>query len=321
MKYELPKRTDDRFNLELRSDKPFDVAGLGMNSADHLCLVPRYPQFDTKTEICRFEKLPGGQVATAMAFLSRLGAKVKYIGKVGSDDLGQMVLADLRKEGIELSAVSVAEGVSNQCAFIIIDQSTGERTILWKRDPRLNFEPGDFCKGDVTCARILYLDGHDGDAALLAAGWAAEESIPVVIDLDKAVPECTKLVAKVDFLICSSNIPAELTGCNATEGALLAMRRLCGGFIAVTLGGAGAMAVVGDECVRFPGYPITPVDTTGAGDAFHAGFVYGLLRNWPLNDIMSFANAAAALNCREIGAKAGLPTLEEVLRLARASGC
>src|SRR5206468_731176 len=228
----------ETFDAVFPQDKPFDVVGFGLNAVDHMCVVPQYPRFDTKTEILRYEKLAGGQVATTVTFVSRMGLKGKYIGKVGSDDLGKFSLQDLRSENIDTSSVLVEEGARNQYGFIIIDRNSGERTILWQRDPKLSFRDAELRREDICAGKVLHLDGQ------------------------------------------------------------------------------GAMAVVGDECVRFPAFKVHAVDTTGAGDIFHGGFIYGLLQNWPLDQIMTFANAAAGLNCTHLGARARIPPLFEILQLA-----
>jgi len=133
--------------------------------------------------------------------------------------------------------------------------------------------------------------------------------------LDKAVPRSEELISKVDFLITSANFPPDFTGIADPIESLLALRDYCDGFLAVTLGAQGAMAVVGNECIRFPAFKVHAVDTTGAGDIFHGGFIYGLLQNWPLERIISFANAAAGLNCTHLGARSGIPPLAEILQL------
>ena len=306
----------DTFDVRFPEGKPFDVVGFGLNAVDHLCIVPHYPRFDTKTEILHYEKLAGGQVATTVAFASRMGLRGKYIGKVGSDDFGSFSLDSLRSEKIDTSSVLVEPGARNQYAFIVIDKSSGERTILWERDARLSFRDSELRRGDVCAGRVLHLDGHDYAAALRAATWAQDAGIPVVIDLDKVVPQSAELISKVDFLITSSNFPPDFTGIADPIQSLLELGKYCAGFLAVTLGARGAMAVVGDSCVRFPAFKVHAVDTTGAGDIFHGGFIYGLLQNWSLEAIMSFANAAAGLNCTHLGARAGIPPLDEILQLA-----
>jgi len=212
----------------------------------------------------------------------------------------------------------VERGARNQYAFIIIDKASGERTILWERDRKLSFRQEELCRADICSGRVLHLDGHDYEAAIQAARWAREEGIPVVIDLDKAVPRSAELIANVDFLITSANFPPEFTGIDDPIESLLALRNHCDGFLAVTLGAQGAMAVVGDRCERFPAFKVHAVDTTGAGDIFHGAFIYGLLHNWPLDRIMTFANAAAGLNCTHLGARGGIPPLGEILALVDA---
>jgi sugar/nucleoside kinase (ribokinase family) len=304
------------FDLSFPAGMPFDVVGFGLNAVDHLCVVPHYPGFDTKTEILRYARLGGGQAATTVSFLARMGLRAKYIGKVGSDELGRFSLDSLRSEEIDTSAVRIEPGARNQYAVIIIDRGSGERTILWERDPRLGFRESELRREDVCVARVLHLDGHDHDAALRAATWAEESGIPVVIDLDKVVPRAAELIGKVDFLIASSNFPPEFTGIDDPIAALRALRAHCRGFLAVTLGARGALALVGDDCIRFPAFKVHAVDTTGAGDVFHGGFIYGLLQNWSLERIMGFANAAAGLNCTHLGARARIPPLDEILELA-----
>jgi len=306
------------FDIDFPATKPFDVVGFGLNAVDHLCVVPQYPRFDSKTEIVHYEKLGGGQTATAVVFAARMGLKGKYIGKVGSDDLGVYALESLRAENIDTASVLVERGARNQYAFIIIDKASGERTILWERDRKLSFRQEELCRADICSGRVLHLDGHDYEAAIQAARWAREEGIPVVIDLDKAVPRSAELIANVDFLITSANFPPEFTGIDDPIESLLALRNHCDGFLAVTLGAQGAMAVIGDRCERFPAFKVHAVDTTGAGDIFHGGFIYGLLHNWPLDRIMTFANAAAGLNCTHLGARGGIPPLGEILALVDA---
>lgn len=318
MRMKKPDTESGTFDIDFPAAKPFDVVGFGLNAVDHLCVVPQYPRFDSKTEIVHYEKLGGGQTATAVVFVARMGLKGKYIGKVGSDDLGVYALESLRAESIDTSSVLVERGARNQYAFIIIDKASGERTILWERDRRLSFRQEELCRADICSGRVLHLDGHDYEAAIQAARWAREEGIPVVIDLDKAVPRSAELIANVDFLITSANFPPEFTGIDDPIESLLALRKHCDGFLAVTLGAQGAMAVIGDRCERFPAFKVHAVDTTGAGDIFHGAFIYGLLRNWPLDRIMTFANAAAGLNCTHLGARGGIPPLREILALVDA---
>ena len=302
-----------RFNLPLQ-DKPFDVVGMGLNSVDFLCLVPGFPTPNSKMQMRRFSKQGGGQVATAMVALSRWGVKTKYLGKVGEDELGEFSLHSIRQEGVDVSSVTIELNATNQFAMIIVDGSTGERTILWNRDDRLTYREGELRKDEVCSGKILHLDGHDVHAALQCARWAKEEGIPTVIDLDKVEPLTSELIKGIDFVITSSRFPALYTGIADREKAFLELQKHTSGFLCATLGHEGAIALVKGKVIYVEGLKVKTVDTTGAGDVFHGGFIYGLLQNWEVEEILRFANAAAALKCKELGGRRGIPTLGEVQR-------
>ena len=299
-----------RFNLPLQ-DNPFDVVGMGLNSVDFISVVPEFPTLNSKMKMLQFSKQGGGQVATAMVALSRWSIKTKYIGKVGEDELGQFSLHSLRQEGVDVSSVTIEPNATNQFAIIIVDGSTGDRTILWNRDERLMYHEGELRKEEIHSGKLLHLDGHDIDAALQCARWAKEEEIPIVVDLDKVEPLTSELIKEVDFVITSSRFPMLFTGISDQKKALLELQKHTSGFLCATLGHEGAMALVNGEFFSTEGLKVKSVDTTGAGDIFHAGFIYGLLQNWEVAEILRFANAAAALKCQDLGGRKGIPTLEE----------
>jgi sugar/nucleoside kinase (ribokinase family) len=302
-----------RFNL-LFQDKPFDVVGMGLNSVDFISVVPEFPAPNSKMKMLQFSKQGGGQVATAMVALSRWGVKTKYIGKVGEDELGEFSLDSIRQEGVDVSSVTIERNTANQFAMIIVEESTGERTILWNRDDRLMYHKGELRKGEVCSGKILHLDGHDIHAALQCARWAKEREIPTVIDLDRVESLTSELLKAIDFIITSSRFPTLFTGIPDREKALLELQRHTPGFLCATLGHEGALALVDSRIIHREGFKVKAVDTTGAGDVFHGAFIYGLLQNWELEEILKFANAVAALKCQDIGGRKGIPTLAEVKR-------
>jgi sugar/nucleoside kinase (ribokinase family) len=301
-----------QFNCSFPKYKPFDVVGMGLNSVDFLCVVPEFPTINSKMKIHKFSKQGGGQVATAMVALSRWGVKTKYLGKIGGDELGQFSLTSLREEGVDISSVTIEPSATNQYAMILVDGPSGERTILWDRDERLMYREGELRKESVCLGKILHLDGHDARAALQCARWAKEEKIPTVIDLDKVEPLTSELIQEIDFVVTSARFPTLFTGISNRERALLELQKRIPGFLCATLGREGTVAFVNRELVYVKGFDVKAVDTTGAGDVFHAGFIYGLLENWEIEEILRFANAVAALKCRDLGGRKGIPTLEEV---------
>jgi sulfofructose kinase len=278
---------------------------------DFLCVVPEFPTISSKMKISQFSKQGGGQVATAMVALSRWGVKTKYIGKVGGDELGQFSVKSIQQEGVDVSSITIEPNTPNQFAMIIVDGLSGERTILWDRDERLMYREGKLLKKDVCSGKLLHLDGHDIKAAIQCARWAKEEKILTVIDLDKVEPLTSELIKEIDFVVTSGRFPALFTGISDRKKALTELQKHIPGFLCATLGHDGAVALVEGEFVYVKGFEVKAVDTTGAGDVFHAGFIYGLLQNWDVIEILKFANAVAALKCRDLSGRKGIPTLEE----------
>jgi sugar/nucleoside kinase (ribokinase family) len=207
--------------------------------------------------------------------------------------------------------VTIEPNATNQFATIIVDGSTGDRTILWNREDRLMYRKGELRKEEVCCGKFLHLDGHDIHAAIQCMRWAKEEGIPTIIDLDKVEPLTSELVKEIDFLITSSRFPGLYTGISDQKKAFLELQKETHGFLCTTLGHLGAMAWVKGESFYAEGFKVKAVDTTGAGDVFHGGFIYGLLQNWDVEKILRFANAVAALKCLDFGGRRGIPLLEK----------
>src|SRR4051794_13846026 len=146
--------------FELPTDKDFDAVGFGLNAVDHLIVVPQYPAFDTKTRFSAYERAAGGQTASAMVALQRLGLKTAYAGRFGSDEEGRFGYRSLEYEGVNLDFAETIEGADTQLAFIIIDGGSGERTIVWDRDERLSYRADEAPIDIATRSRVLHLDAH-----------------------------------------------------------------------------------------------------------------------------------------------------------------
>jgi sulfofructose kinase len=307
------------FGIEIPAGKAFDAVALGLNAVDHLIVVPNFPEFNTKIPFISHTRAPGGQCATAMVTLARLGMRARYIGKVGSDDAGRLQIASIESEGVECSGVAVVEGAETQTAFIIIDQISGERTILWDRDERLTITADEVDRDAVTSGRVLHLDGHDVAASIAAAGYAREAGVPTVLDIDNAYPGYENLLPLIDFIICSSTFTERVTGERKLRTGLRKLAEVSRSpFVAATTGRDGALAYFREQYIHSPAFEIECRDTTGAGDAFHGGFIYGLLAGFGVEETLRFSNAVAALNCRSVGARTALPTLAEVHTLLAA---
>ncbi|MCL5744940.1 MAG: carbohydrate kinase family protein, partial [Acidobacteria bacterium] len=147
----------------------FDVVGVGLNATDSLLVVPHFPAYAGKVPFEREILSPGGQVASALVACAALGLRAKYIGSVGDDERGRIQMESLRQSRINLDHVQLRENCPNQSAYIIIDSSTGERTVLWNRPDCLRIDPEEISPEQITCARLLHIDGHDTAAVERAA--------------------------------------------------------------------------------------------------------------------------------------------------------
>ena len=308
------------FPLKLPDNKPFDAVGFGLNAVDHLIVVPEYPAFDTKIRLVAHKQSAGGQTASAMVALQRLGLKTAYAGRFGSDPEGLFGLATLKEDGVNVDYAQVVDGATNQIAFITIDARNGERTIVWDRDDRLAYTPEEAPVEFGTMGRVLHLDAHDPRACLRLAQAARDAGTIVSADIDNVYDGLPELLPFIDILIGSKEFPRRVTGITGERAALMELKARYGcAIVGMTIGTAGAVVYCDGQFLESPAFeaPGGCKDTTGAGDAFHGGLLYGLLHGDEIETSMLYGNAVAAMKCSALGARTALPTkpqLQEFLR-------
>jgi sulfofructose kinase len=291
-----------------------DVVGVGLNAMDTLIPLPEYPARGSKVAFRDAHILPGGQVATAIAACQQWGLSTRYVGKVGDDHAGRLHRDEFDRLGVEAHLL-IAKNCKSQQAFIIVDD-TGERTVLWKRDKRVALRSGELQRQWITDAKALHVDGHDTEAAATAAEWARASGIPVVADLDELYPGVEALLKNLDYFVASRDIPGRMTGESDLRKSLPEVHKRYGfRLTAATLGEEGVLAWNGARFYYAAAYCVKVVDTIGAGDTFHAGFIYGLLQGWPLQRQLDFGCAAAALNCTGMGARGGIQGVARIEEL------
>lgn len=282
-----------------------DLVGVGLNATDTVIPLSKYPPRGSKVEYREVTVLPGGQVASTVVACQHWGMRTRYVGKLGDDEAATLHRRAFASAGVETQLITVAGGASPQ-SLILVDDG-GERTVLCRRDERLILQPGELDREWIVNARALHVDGHDTAAATVAARWARAAGIPVIADLDELYPGVEELLEDIDYLIVSRDFPCRLMQEPSLEEALRQMQRRYGCLLAAaTLGEEGVLAWDGRQLHHAAAYRVAVVDTTGAGDIFHAGFIYGLLQSWPLQRQLDFACAAAALNCTAVGARGGI---------------
>ena len=290
----------------------FDVVGFGESSIDYVYVLPALPAPRvSKLRVSAQFSSCGGQVATAMTACAALGLRASYLGPLGNDDNGQRVLAELRAEGVDVSRAIVREAASRY-AVILVDKRTGDRCVIWDRDPRLHVDAAEMPEHLFAGARVLHVDGVDEEASIAAASRGRSLGLIVTSDIDTVAARTAELVAAVTIPIFAEHVPAQLTGETNIESALRALRLRHDGLLMVTLGERGSAALDGDRFYEVPAPQVKTVDTTGAGDVFRAAVIYGLLERWTTEELLRFANNAAALSCTRRGAMAAVPRLADV---------
>ncbi len=304
-----------RFPFKLPTEKEFDAAGFGVNAVDHLMVVPEYPDPDTKTRLVEYRQGAGGQTASAIVALQRLGMRTAYAGRFGTDTEGHFGLQSLKDEGVDVEFAEVIEGARTQVGYIIIEAEKGERTVLWSRDERLAYATHDAPVELAGRARVLHIDSHDPLACARMARAARAAGTIVSADIDNVYEGLPELLPLIDVLISSKEFPRLLTGIEGDRAALTEIKARYGcALVGLTKGGRGATVLCEGEFLETPAFQVPGgcVDTTGAGDAFHAGFLYGLLQGEEIEMSLKIGCAVAALGCRALGARPGLPTREEL---------
>ncbi len=306
--------------------RKYDVVGIGCCAVDYLGVVARMPsKLDAKIWMDEFAKQGGGLAATALVAAARLGAKAHFVGKVGDDDFGRFIANELKRENVACDDMIYIKGMSARFAFCVSDRSTGARTIFVTPHTQVPYlKAGEIKRQQIAEARYLLVDGYEMDAGIRAAEIARREGVPVVIDAEKIDPKMRKLVALSDVIIASEDHAEWHTGRRghvAQARALFARQRKIdpNKVVVVTAGTRGSYTVTKSGEFHTPAFKVNVVDTTGCGDVYHGAYIYGLLRGWGLECTAEFASAVAALKCRALGGRAGIPTLRETEQFLRSN--
>ena len=307
-----------KFPFQLLAKNDFDAVGFGTNAVDYLIRVPEYPVFNSKVEISEYSRSAGGEIASAMVGLQRLGLKTAYAGRFGADEAGQMGLQSLIDEGVDVTYTEISDCAQSQVAFIVIDERNGERTILWQRDKKLAYSEIDAPVEAAAGGKLLHLTPHDTAACVTMARSARANGVIVSIDADNVFDGIEVLLPLVDVCIASAEFPEKLFGIADKKAALREISSRFGCPVAgLTLGRAGSIFLCGDVFIETPAFDVPGgcVDTTGAGDAFRAGFLFGILTGETVEESARIANAVAALKCRGHGARSALPDRNELMAM------
>jgi ribokinase len=288
-----------------------EVIGLGCSCIDFLGIVPHLPRLDEEIEMLESTLQGGGEVATALVTLAKLGVSTAYIGKVGDDPIGVMIKHDFDGYGVNTDYLVVEPGKRSLSAIVLVDKKSGKRSILAGRATVSDVGPSDLPVGVIEQAKVLHLDGTEAQASVSAAERARAAGVTVVLDADVFAlgPKVGALIELTDVVIASQPFATEYSGSADPMVGLERLRQSGPGTAVVTLGDAGGVGHSEKRSFRYSAFDVDVVDTTGAGDVFHGAFIRGLVANWPLEQSIKFAAAVAAMKCTKPGGRSGIPDM------------
>ncbi|HOX28210.1 MAG TPA: PfkB family carbohydrate kinase [bacterium] len=292
--------------------------GVGLCVADYQCLVPRYPARDEKTEAVEAVHQGGAPVPTALVALATWKRKVALIGAAGDDDEGCFIKRELSSFGVNTERLSLARGKSTPRAFVWIDRETGGRTVVLARDNAAEMKRSAVGASNFPQCRVMHTDGRQTDVVLAAMRLARKRGVVTVIDAGSPRERMLDLFAGSDHFVASHTFVRTWFGARMKPVAALGeILKLGPSAALVTLGENGCVGATKNGVFKIEGRrkPGFIVDTTGAGDVFHGGYIHGLLAGWQPDECARFANAAAFLSCGSLGARKGIPRLTEINKL------
>lgn len=294
--------------------KNFDYIGIGFCSNDHLAVLPFIPM-DTKVRMLSHRIMGGGPAANSTAGAASLGLSAAFVGTVGDDADGDMILRDFHAQGVDTSMVKVRPGATSAIAYLWIEEKTGNRSCAWTREGLDELKADEINPEAIAAAKILHVDGHNAAGAIAAAKVAREAGVLVNYDAGTHRDGMEELLGLADLMICSEEFILKLTGLKDAEEAVRQVwakyrPKVCG----ATMGVRGSMAFNGKEFVRCPAFKVEKVvDTTGCGDLFHTGFAIRYLETQDLMECQRFGAAVSAIKCRGLsGRPPSAPTRAEV---------
>lgn len=294
-----------------------DIVGIGVCTVDHIVTVPRMPHRNENMRALHYSRQPGGLASCALVAAARLDAKTKIIARIGDDDNGDYIRRDLQSEGVDVSQLLVEAGSESHVSVILVDEPTGERSIITRPPTGSAIRPAEIRRQDISGARLLFVNTIS-DLTLQAAQWARAAGMTVVLDPALPYAAIKPLLDLVDVPIVPEAwarawMPGEPPACVAEAlyeaGAAIAV---------VTLGERGSVVCWAGGILEVPAFEVEVVDTTGAGDAYHGAFMVGLLQAWDVPRVARFASAVGSMNCRAVGGRSALPTRLEVERFLAA---
>ncbi len=295
----------------------------GIIVLDEVFRVEEFPKADGKVQAHGYFVVNGGCAANAAVAIARLGGLASLAGPMGGpegeDDNGDRVLRALKPENVDCSFCQRIGGLATALSAIFMN-TRGDRTIVTYRDERIAATTPADPDAAVARADAVLADNRYPEFVRPICEAARRRGLPVVLDGDRPTVADDPLFGIASHVIFSSECLRETTGTADLADGLAHVARNTAAFLAVSNGPHDIVYLERGAPRRLPVFRIEPVDTLGAGDAFHGGFALALAEGQSEVDAMRFGAAAAGIKCTRIGGSAGAPTRAEVEALLAENG-
>ena len=303
-----------RKSSKTRQANQIDCLGMGIIPLDLLFEVSKFPNPGEKIDGLSLTIQGGGPVPNTLIGLTKFGYKTGLIAAVGNDIFGKMSIDEIKKQKVDSSNI-IIKGNSSAVAAGFVERTSGRRTLVLER--RIFVEKKDLNFSKYPKPKIVHLDGRDIEATMALAKWGKKVGAIVSFDIGSMRNDVSSVFPYVDHLVVADSYAFPFTKTSDAESAIKKLGEYGPSIIVVTEGSKGSTGYENGEFQRQPAYKVKTVDTTGAGDAFHAGYLYGLLKGFDLAERLKWGAAVAALKCTKPGARAGIPALIEVKRFLK----
>ncbi len=287
---------------------------MGIVPLDLLYAVDRFPQPGGKVNAVDLCIQGGGPVPNALVGLSRLGMSTALIAVLGNDWVGRFGMEELQKENVDCRFV-ITKKAPSAAAAGFVERDSGRRTMAFYR--RVGISPTDIRTSRYPIPRLIHLDGRDLEASMKLARWGKRVGALISFDIGSIRNDVRAVFPLVDHLVVADAYALPFTGARSAKQAAECLRRQCPGSIVVTQGTKGATGLEKGEHAHGPAFRVNALDTTGAGDAFHAGYLFALLRGYDMAARLRLGAAVAALKCTRAGGRLGMPTLRQLNRFLK----
>lgn len=291
------------------------MLALGIIPFDLLYTIDKYPAPESKIDALNFFSQGGGPIPNCMVGLSRLGVSTAVIAAVGDDPFGHAMIKGLQDERVNTDHMLIKNNKQTAIATGYIEKGSGRRTMVLYRN--IEVLPRDIKTNELPIPKIVHLDGRDMPATMKLARWAKKVGAIVSFDIGSMRNDVTELLPLVDHLVVADPFAFGFTKTRTAKAAIEELQKYCHGTIVVTEGLKGSTGLENGEYIHQKAFKVKNVDTTGAGDAYHSGYLYSLLHGLSLGRRMEFGAAVAALKCTRPGGQSGLPTLNAIKRFLR----